>query len=88
MQTSLEETLRRFAPQVLGAIVRRFRDFGAAEMPSSGTFHRELSSRSNNPAPKLRWRCNAPRGRRETAGKTNGGAFRQLLMSTAGAGAG
>jgi hypothetical protein len=24
MQTSLEETLRRFAPQVLGAIVRRF----------------------------------------------------------------
>jgi hypothetical protein len=93
MQTSLEETLRRFAPQVLGAIVRRFRDFGAAEnavqgIRRSGMFHRELSSRSNNPAPKLRWRCNAPRGRRETAGKTNGGAFRQLLMSTAGAGAG
>jgi predicted RNA polymerase sigma factor len=31
MQTSLEETLRGFAPQVLGAVVRRFRDFGAAE---------------------------------------------------------
>jgi hypothetical protein len=34
MQTSLEETLRRFAPQVLGAIVRRFRDSVRLRMPS------------------------------------------------------
>jgi hypothetical protein len=73
MQTSLEETLRRFAPQVLGAIVRRF-------------------TANSHPAATIRHRSCAGDATRHAGGgklrKTNGGAFRQLLMSTAGAGAG
>jgi hypothetical protein len=68
MQTSLEETLRRFAPQVLGAIVRRFRDFGAAEMPSRESAAAERFTANSHPAATIRHRSCAGDATRHAGG--------------------